>query len=187
MSVFAFAVGLGAISTGCATASSAPENEAASATPPVDVYPPPFSAAVIRDGTREGQTNVVRVTTPEAVRYHTVRFENVDPEGADIRIAMHSEGEVPDLAVSPAHRATWKELEGHAFYPRADTIREEREVTVPAGTFAAWLFVRTFEDKGVPTVTRSYFAKDLPGAPVLHIVERNGAFVMKHELVSRAP
>lgn len=141
---------------------------------------PPFSAAEIRAATAPGRTYHYRMGVGDEVHERLMVFVRVDDEGAEIEHrVLGPDGEVAET--TPARRSTWQDLEGHATYPRAGTTVSEVEITVPAGTFAGWLYeVREQTDKG-PQLTRAWFARELPGAPVKHQVEVGGQLV--HQMV----
>lgn len=79
---------------------------------------------------------------------------------------------------------TWADLESHATYQADHTRVETTEVTVPAGTFSAWLYIVEEDTSEGLKVTRAWFAPELPGAPVKHVVELDGQLRSTMELVT---
>lgn len=72
--------------------------------------------------------------------------------------------------------STWTELMEHATFPVDKTTIEDVSLKTPAGTFDAWLY--TVEGPKAGVVTRFYFAKEHPGAPVQYeqIVDQEVVF-----------
>lgn len=82
---------------------------------------------------------------------------------------------------------TWTELMNHAAFPAAATHRFSGVITVPVGRFDAWVYEVTAPgDDGVPELSRYWFAKTMPGPPVLYTVEREGKETLRLQLVERA-
>lgn len=145
---------------------------------------PPFTAAQIRAATRVGRTYDFEVESagqpPTGLR---LRFVEVTSEHARLeRSVVDAEGQ----AIAPTQSSTvsWDELVRHAAWPRDATTIEEAQVTVPAGTFPdAVLYTVRETEAGKEKVTRAWFARSLPGAPVVHVVVVDGVEVMKMRLV----
>lgn len=150
--------------------------------------PVPFPAERIRTATDAGRTYVFAVTTPDGqTAQRRLRFTAVDAEGGTLESALLGPDGAP-FGEPQARRVTWTELEGHAHFPAAATTVTEESVTVPAGRFDATVYTVREEGK----VSRYWFAKDLPGAPVRMVEESAAAageapqrFTM--ELVSHTP
>lgn len=103
----------------------------------------------------------------------TIASQVYDPAGALVR----DEGN---------GTSTWAELREHAAFPAADTTVTDGTVEVPAGRFASRVYrVTTRDAAGVVTVKTLHFAVDLPGPPVLMIVERDGREVMRMTMLER--
>jgi hypothetical protein len=148
-----------ALVVGCASSSQSPDV----------TMKPPFSAQQIRAATRAGRRYVWRTTTPGGAETMTLRFRAVDDSGATLE---SDDGRAP-------RRVTWDELEGHARFPADRTTRSEDTVEVPAGSFEAWVY----ETRDPPEVKRTWFARELPGAPVKQEVRRDGVVVFTMELL----
>lgn len=138
------------------------------------MFPTPFTAEQIRDATKAGRTYEYKVETegnPPGKRVMT--FVRVDAEGAD----LVTDGGAPT-------RVTWEDLRKHAEFPQPVVSTRTESKTVPAGTFDCVVYVV----QGTPGEVRTfYFAKTLPGAPVLFFTEKDGKRVMTSTLVDHKP
>jgi hypothetical protein len=168
-----------------ALACGAPASPAAAPEPPAapeagvstassDTYPTPYSAEEIRDATRPGRAYTWRVeVSGKAAVERTVAFTRVDAEGAEI------------TGDGVAQRVTWEELRKHAEFPRALVTTREETVTVPAGTYDCVVYV--IADPAAGETSTFYFAKAMPGAPVLFFSDKGGARQRTNTLVRYAP
>jgi hypothetical protein len=146
-----------------------------------DHHPTPFSAAQIRDACAPGRRSTYRVTAGEAVPYLDVWwFEAGDAAGADM-VHLRTTAAGTPLGAPERSRASWEELQAHASYPVATTTVDTEAVTTPVGRFEAWRYTTVAGD-GV--ATRAWFARNLPGPPVLIVSERGGAEVFRYELTA---
>lgn len=138
------------------------------------MYPTPYTADQIRDATKPGRTYKLDIETagsPKGQRVMT--FTKVDAEGAE----LVTDGGAPK-------RVTWEELRKHAEFPKPVVSTRQEKITVPAGTFDCVVYVV----QGDPGEVRTfYFAKALPGAPVLFFTEKDGKRVMTSTLVEHKP
>ena len=116
-------------------------------------------------------------------QFMEIRFTESDSAGCRYERAMLDEAGKPAGKVESV-RSTWEELVAHARYPAAGTVITQATITTPAGTFAARLYTVTKEREGKRFVTRAYFADKLPGAPVKHSVEVDGAPLTEMVLLS---
>jgi hypothetical protein len=133
----------------------APAGEAAGA---------PFTAEQIRDATLVGRTYRFALRQGEQDVQVTVRFTKVTPDQASMeRTIVDAAGKILEQATEDT---TWQQIVGHAAYPADATEITDATVEVPAGTFDAMLYTVSGEQEGKPVVSRMYFAKALPGAPV---------------------
>lgn len=124
----------------------------------------PFTAEQIRDATPVGRAYRFAMRQGEQEAQVTVRFVEVTPDQATIeRTIVAASGKVLEQA---SETSTWQQIVGHAAYPADSTEITDATVEVPAGTFDAMLYTVTGEQDGKPVVSRMYFAKALPGAPV---------------------
>jgi hypothetical protein len=175
-----------------ASPAAAPEPEASSApdaSPPpgvaspesgdvsaaaADTYPTPYTAEQIRAATLPGRAYTWRVEMrgkPAVER--TIVFTQVDAEGAEIT----SDG--------VAKRVTWEELRRHAEFPRALVTTRQETVTVAAGTYDCIVYV--IAGPAAAETSTFYFAKAMPGAPVLFFTDNSGVRQLTNELVHYVP
>jgi hypothetical protein len=137
-------------------------------------YPTPYTAEQIRDASRPGRTYTWRVEqSGKPAVEHVVEFRRVDADGAE----LSSDGQ--------SKRVTWEELRQHAEFPRAAVTTREETVTVPAGTYECIVYV--VERRAANETFTFYFAKAMPGAPVLFFTDSAGERKLTHTLVRYAP
>lgn len=133
------------------------------------VAPAPFSWEEIRAATKSGRTYRYKVEVPgKPPKERTLTFTKVDDDGAEI------------IAGSSAKRLGWPALQKHAEFPKDRTTNREETVKLPAGKFDCMVYEVKGEDGEVSTY---YFARTLPGAPVLFYVEQDGKRVKTTTLV----
>lgn len=154
-------------------AAAAPDAPTPAATD-ADSYPTPYDADQIRDATRPGRAYTWRVEeVGKAPVEHTIAFTHVDADGAEI------------VRDGIAARVTWEELRRHGAFPRALVTTHEETVTVPAGTYDCVVYV--VADGAAGETSTFYFAKALPGAPVLFFTDAAGVRQSTSTLVRYAP
>jgi hypothetical protein len=142
-----------------------------------------FTARQLHDACKSGHTLVYAIETPgkPAMRM-TMRF--LDATESDVLVettVTDAEGhaaEPPDRG-----RATWEELDKHGEFPRERTTVTDETITTPAGTFATRLYTVAGKEGAV---SRFYFAKSLPGPPVLFFTVKGGERVSTSTLQSVA-
>jgi len=140
----------------------------------------PFTAAQIRDATKAGRTYVYRIElTGSPIVLRTMCFGKVDADGAELTISMKRETGEP-VGDPETKRVTWEDLRKHAEFPKTSVTISESELEVLSGTRTCTVYT-VCEGK---SVTCFFFAKDLPGAPVLFHTEEDGARVVTSLLVS---
>lgn len=180
---------LALLTASCASAPPAPGASApvVAATVP-EICEPPFTAAQIHAATHPGRTydfEMEQVGAPVVgVR---LRFSEVHDGYARLeRSAFDAEGQ----AVGPTESSTvtWDDLVRHAAWPRAATTIEPAHITVPIGEFDDAVLYTVREDEGGKAkVTRAWFARSMPGAPLVHVVSVDGVDVAKMRLVRYSP
>lgn len=153
--------------------------------PRPETAPTPYTADEIRAALPPGSRIVLRREMQGLPTVHsTMTFRAADDPERETRLVVHTT--TPDgMEVAPPDEGTvsWEELRDHAAFPAAATERAEGRIEVPAGGFDCMLYtVRTME-QGAPTVSRYWFAKDLPGPPVLLEVEREGTTILRLTLL----
>ena len=160
----------------------APASQAAAAPAP-DIATPPFTAEQIRDATRTGRTYEFKLEAAgQPAQIHRITFVEVTAETATAE-AIDLDAAGQPLGEPQRGTSTWAELVGHAAYPRASTAISDETVEVPAGRFPCMLYTVV---EGAQT-KRTYFAKELPGAPVLMIVEQGGQVLQTLTLLKHSP
>ncbi len=181
-----------ALLAACATAPRAPAADPGGAPAPAPaadaLCEPPFTAAQIRAATRVGRTYDFEVESPGApVSGLRLRFVEVTETHARIeRTTVGADGQ----ATAPTRSSTvsWDELVRHAAWPASATTIEPARVSVPAGEYGDALLYTVRETMdGKAKVTRAWFVRALPGAPVVHEVEVGGAPVATMRLVRYVP
>ncbi|MDB4941133.1 MAG: hypothetical protein JWP97_667 [Labilithrix sp.] len=136
---------------------------------------PPFTSEQIRAATRNGRTYRYRVEVPgKAPRERVLTFAKVDDSGAELLAG----GDGP-------RRIGWTQLQKDAEFPRDKvSIHEESSVKLPGGKFDCLVY--ELRGDGGETWTY-YFAKTLPGAPVLFFTEVGGRRVKTTTLLQHIP
>lgn len=143
-------------------------------------HPTPFSADEIRVACAPGRRNVYRVTAAGAEAYlDTWTFDGGDATRGQMTHLRTGLDGMPRSEVEHSS-ATWGELQAHASYPVATTTLTVTAVSIAAGTFDGWLYETVASD----SVTRAWFARRLPGPPVLIVTERAGDEVFRYEMIS---
>lgn len=168
------AVAVAALSS-CATSETAePAEQTILAMAPI-----PFRAAQLRAANPQGKRYRWKVSTADgAVVDKVFVFDAVDDRGATVTASdVGADGVTQQTQTATS---TWNELRMHGAFPANITTIEDKEVTVPAGTFACkWYSVR--EDDGA--VAHFCFVLDCPGPPVFFDRWKGDVQLMKSELV----
>lgn len=150
--------------------------------------PAPFSAEEIREATSVGRTYVWDVETYDLPPMR----QQVVFRAVSATEATSSYGEVDEsgawIGTPGSSTSSWEDLVAHATYPAGSTEISELEWTVPAGTFDAWQYTVTqVTAGGGERVTRVWFAKSLPGAPIQHESWQDGSLRSRMVLRSHTP
>jgi len=119
----------------------------------------------------------------DPVRRRVMTFVRVSDTDSDIQTTLLDEA---GAVVEPAsvNRATWSDLMQHAQFPRAAVTITEETISVPAGSFDCLKYVVAGSNSEVNTF---YFAKSLPGPPVLYFSEKGGQRVTTSTLLRHVP
>lgn len=121
----------------------------------------PFTWEQIRAATKNGRTYRYRVEIPgKPPKERVLTFTKVDENGAEI----FAGGDAP-------RRMGWPALQKDAEFPRDKVTTREESVKLPAGKFDCIVYEVTGSNGEVWTY---FFAKSLPGAPVLFYTEQDG-------------
>ncbi len=169
---------LGAGLIGCA-GGGRPENKSTPSSSATSAGPHakrPFTAEQIRAATTVGAARRYR-TEKEGEPAMFTRTRVAAASGTHATFETHVLGSDGQPVGEPERStSTWIELMEHATFPVDRTTIEDISLRTPAGTFDAWLY--TVEGPKPGIVTRFYFAKEHPGAPVQYeqIVDRKVVF-----------
>lgn len=147
--------------------------------------PTPFTAAQIRAACPDGRLSIFRLEAQGAPPMRQVfRFLESDAAGTVLEVEVRdAEGTV----LSPARRMPkqpWTALQAHASYPLEQTVITEETIEVEAGAYECFLYTVTRPGDGPARVDRYWFAKALPGPPVLMRSHVGDEVVSTMELVS---
>lgn len=138
------------------------------------VYPAPFTWEEIRAATKSGRTYRYRVeVSGKPVRERVVTFVKVDDDGCEI----FAGGENPK-------RMGWPTLQKHSEFPQDRVTTREETVKLPGGKFDCMVYEVRGNDGETTTY---YFARTLPGAPVLFYTEQDGKRVKTTTLLQHIP
>ena len=134
----------------------------------------PFSWQEIRAATKNGRTYRYRVEAPgKPTRERVLTFTKVDDAGAEI----FAGGDAPK-------RVGWPALQKDAEFPKDKLTVREESVKLPGGKFDCLVY----ELRGDAGERWTYFfAKSLPGAPVLFYVEQDGRRIKTTTLLQHIP
>ena len=125
------------------------------------VFPAPFSWEEIRAATKSGRTYRYRVEVKgKPARERVLTFVKVDADGCEI----FAGGESPK-------RKGWPSLQKDSEFPKERVNAREETVKLPGGKFDCMVYEVSGNDGEVTTY---YFAKTLPGAPVLFYTDVDG-------------
>jgi hypothetical protein len=138
-----------------------------------DHLPTPFTAAEIREASRDGRTVRMLVLEQGVDPYVRVtRFVSGDADGGEREVWTES----PDgrqLTEPERGRATWLELQEHASMPADATRIDEETIDIPAGRYDCLRYTRIDGD----TIDTFWFARKAPGMPLRFEERVRGALV----------
>jgi hypothetical protein len=134
----------------------------------------PFSWQQIRAATKNGRNYHYRVeVSGKPSKEHVLRFTKVDDSGAEIATS----GDAP-------RRVGWPALQQDAEFPKDKLTVREESIKLPSGKFDCVVY----EVRGAEGETSTYFfAKSLPGAPVLFYTEQGGRRIKTTTLLRHVP
>ena len=125
------------------------------------IYPAPFTWEQIRAATKSGRTYRFRVEQPgKPAKERVLTFTKVDENGCEL---FGGNGD--------PKRMGWPQLQKDAEFPKERVTTREESVKLPGGKFDCVVYEVRGNDGEVSTY---YFAKSLPGAPVLFYSEQDG-------------
>ncbi len=159
-----------------------------SATPDVEEEPEladsPFTAEQIRDATKNGRSYRYRFETPRGKEIQVVTFTGV--EDAHVEVKTRTETEDGKELDTNTKRVTWEEIRKLAAFPKSQLTTSQESINVPAGKFDAMVYVVSDPRSGERT--KFFFAKELPGAPVMFVTtDKSGGMVRTGTLLQHTP
>jgi hypothetical protein len=150
-----------------------------------EMAPTPYTADQIRDAQKKGRVYRFKMEVAgQPAAEHLFTFVAVDADGADIETTEKDASGKPIGQPEKSH-ATWEELRKHAEFPADATKIADETITVPAGKFDCRVYTVTRGTGADTTVTKFYFAKELPGPPVLLQTEKGGTRVRTNTLLQK--
>lgn len=136
------------------------------AAPQPESAPTPYTAEQIRAASRDGRTWEYHVENRgQPARTRTIVMHRVTDENVEIETSTRQGRRV--IEEPERSTATWEELRQHALFPAASALVTDDVVTTPAGEFACRVYTIVSSDG----LSRFFFARDLPGPPVLFYSE----------------
>ncbi len=124
-------------------------------------FPAPFAWEEIRAATKSGRTYRYRVEVRgKPAKERVLTFVKVDADGCEI----FAGGDAP-------RRKGWPSLQKDSEFPKDKVSVREETVKLPGGKFDCMVYEVRGNDGEVTTY---YFARTLPGAPVLFYTEVDG-------------
>jgi hypothetical protein len=155
-----------------------------------DHAPTPFTAAQIRAGCPTGSWRTYRISVlgPQgwSVTQRDMRFVRSDDDGTDMR-AVQRDSEGRELGEPLEVHTRWTELQSHGSFPRTDTWIEDVPVRLDCGSFDTWLYLVVTSENGRTKEKRLWFARHLPGPPVVMEEWLDQELVLRMTLVDFGP
>lgn len=154
---------------------------------PIKLARTPYTAEQIRNATHVGRTYEWRVESAgkPSVR-RIIQFVEVNEQSAKT-VARVLDEKGRELERGQPQAVTWDELRKHAEFPEAQVTIAEQSVQVPAGKFDCWVYTVSEGTGPEASTSRFFFAKNLPGAPVLFHTDKAGQRVMTSTLIAHKP
>lgn len=144
--------------------------------------PTPFSADQIRDAMVEGLRMTLHMQVEGGEQWERWTVLAHDDEGVEIEFApVDDEGFV--TGYPRKERNTWTALRDHAKFASDRAHREPTKKSTRLGTFEGWTYVVSDPTEG--TVTEFFFANECPGPPLEFETKKDGATLVKMEVVAR--
>jgi hypothetical protein len=141
--------------------------------------PTPFSAEDIRAASTVGRRIRIRTDARDGSSYREVRYLATDADGAT-QAFTPTDADGHPIGPTVERRSAWRDLQAHASFPADRTTVEETHLDLAWGTESCWLY-RVAEGE---TVTRYWFARRLPGMPVVVESRVGGELVERREIIS---
>lgn len=148
-----------------------------------DHAPTPFSADEIREGCPEGRSVKYELALGNGKKqFRVITFTGNSATSAKMESVVLDAAGKP-LGTAQVGEASWKDLQSHASFPATQTRITSESRTTPAGTFACWRYDVLVSDDGVSKERRFWFAKDLPGSPLVVEEIAGGQQVMQMTMI----
>ena len=150
------------------------------------IAPRPFTVDELRAGIPQGTRIRLQIATlGEPTIEQRWEFLACTADGATITSQVYDAAGVLLKDEGPG-TSTWAELNEHATFPAAATVRTEQSLDGPLGSLDTWLYTVALPgDDGILLVKRLYFSKSLPGPPVLLTIERQGVETFRMTMLER--
>ena len=143
-----------------------------------DHAPTPFTSKEIAQACSTGLEMKYKVEQKgKSTVYQITWFTNTDFKGSDFEVTTTDlDGNVLDEKQA---YATWQSLQSHASFPEKDCVITLETIKLDSGKFNCWLYTV----KGKNEVSKFWFARNLPGPPVLYKQFKNGKRTFRMTLV----
>lgn len=160
-----------------------PASSSMAVTPEDPNAPTPYTAAQIRDASKQGRTYEFLIERPEAgpLRKRMV-FVAVNKDKATVETA-DLDGNGNPVETPERKDSSWEELRLHAAYPKGVTTIEKAATETPAGRFDCKRYTVIEKSGRGEEKTVAFFADDMPGPPVELRHELNGNLEMTMTLL----
>jgi hypothetical protein len=147
-----------------------------------DHAPTPFSAAQIRDNCAGRTVKLRQEVTGKPVVFVVFEFRQGDAEHADLdAYNLDKDGKL--IGEKHSSKPKWTELQAHASFPAANTKLVSETKTTPLGTLDCWHYTVTTKKEDKTQVDKYWFAKTLPGPPVMLTQTLDGKTVLKMTMI----
>jgi hypothetical protein len=147
-----------------------------------DHLPTPFTAEQIRESCKGRKIKLLSETPGKPNSYQVFEFRQGDAEKADFDVSL-LDAQGKQMGQKQPVQPPWKALQGHASYPKATTTLTREKKTTSAGAFDCWLYTTTETKEGKTHVSRFWFARSMPGPPILLTTEIDGKIAFKMTMV----
>jgi len=127
------------------------------------LLPTPFSAGELRAGCPDGRVIRMRIESEgRLVAWRLNRFRDGDADGTTIE-SQQFDADGEPLGPAAPERMTWRELQGHASFEAARTVRAPDVIETPIGVLDCLRYTVTDDDG---TVEDFWFAVAIAGMPI---------------------
>ncbi|MBN2383511.1 hypothetical protein JXQ70_11565 [bacterium] len=148
-----------------------------------DQLPTPFSAEQIRDFCKNGRKIMMLIEVPgKAPMLQVTDFANSTDEIASLTsYNMDLKGTL--IGEKQTSQKSWKDLQAHAAFPAVlATVRSDM-MQLSIGKYDCWFYTMTEEKDGKKEINSLWFAKDLPGPPILYRKKIDGTIALTMSMV----